>query len=205
MNDQKKGGLPPILGILAGAVLMFVGMYVSKNVKIDFLVDLEKRGIPLDPGKTVAVIGVLLILFPVIRSFFIAPLAEAINGRNSELEKTFTEAETLRSEMTQMKSDYERRLAETEASAREQIQAQVREAQELRKTLMAEASAKADEMLRKAQEDIQAEKARALTEIRVHVATLSLGATEKLLGENMDSDKNRRLIDDFLSTAEAKN
>ena len=205
MAEQKKGGLSPIIGIVLGAGLMFAGMYVSKNVKLGFVDALAEMGIPLDPGKTVAVIGVLLILFPVIRSFFIDPLADAINGRNNELEKTFTEAETLRTEMTQMKTDYERRLTETEASAREQIQAQVREAQELRKTLMTEASAKADEMLRKAQEDIQAEKARALTEIRIHVANLSLSATEKLLGENMDSDKNRRLIDDFLSTAEAKN
>ncbi len=205
MAEQKKGGLSPILGIVVGTALMFGGMYVSKNVKIDFLADLEKQGIPLDPGKTIAVIGVLLILFPVIRIFFIDPLAEAINGRNSELEKTFTEAESLRTEMTQMKSDYERRLTETEASAREQIQAQVREAQELRKTLMAEATAKADELLRKAQEDIQTEKARALTDIRVHVANLSLSATEKLLGENMDSEKNRRLIDDFLASTEAKN
>lgn len=205
MAEQKKGGLSPIVGIIVGLILMFAGMWVSKNWHPEFLKQLEEGGIPLDPGKTVAVIGVLLILFPVIRSFFIDPLADAINGRNSELEKTFTEAETLRSEMTQMKSDYERRLAETEASAREQIQSQVREAQELRKTLMTEASAKADEMLKKAQEDIQAEKARALTEIRVHVASLSLSATEKLLGENMDSEKNRRLIDDFLATTEAKN
>lgn len=205
MAEQKKGGLSPVVGIIFGLILMFGGMYVSKNVKIDFLADLEKQGIPLDPGKTIAVIGVLLILFPVIRIFFIDPLMEAINGRNSELEKTFSEAEALRSEMTQMKSDYERRLAETEASAREQIQSQVREAQELRKTLMAEASAKADEMLRKAQEDIQAEKAKALTDIGVYVTNLSLKATEKLLGENMDSEKNRRLIDDFLASTEAKN
>lgn len=205
MAEQKKGGLSPILGIVVGAVLMVAGMYVSKDVKIEFLESLKEQGIPLDPGKTLAVIGVLLILFPVIRIFFIDPLMEAINGRNSELEKTFSEAEALRTEMTQMKSDYERRLAETEASAREQIQSQVREAQELRKTLMAEATAKADELLKKAQDDIQAEKAKALTEIGVYVTNLSLKATEKLLGENMDTDKNRRLIDDFLASTEAKN
>lgn len=205
MTKQKKAGYSAVWGIPIGVILMFYGMHVSKNVKLGFVDALAEMGIPLDPGKTVAVIGVLLILFPAIRFFFTDPLAEAINGRNSELEKTFSEAEALRTEMTQMKSDYERRLAETEASAREQIQSQVREAQELRKTLMAEASAKADEMLRKAQEDIQAEKSKALTEIGVYVTNLSLKATEKLLGENMDSEKNRRLIDDFLASTEAKN
>lgn len=166
---------------------------------------LKDAGLPIDPFKSLAVIGVLLILFPVVNLFFIAPLAEAINARNSELERTFSEAETLRTEMTAMKSDFEKRLAEADSKAREQIQAQVREAQELRKTLMAEASAKSEEMVRKAQEEIAAEKTRALTEIRVQVATLSLAATEKILAENMDSDRNRRLVDEFLAKAEVKN
>jgi F-type H+-transporting ATPase subunit b len=101
-----------------------------------------------------------------------------------------------------MKSEYETRLAETEADARPKIQAQIKEAQELRKTLMAEASAKADEMVKKAQEEIAAERDRALNSIRVHVANLTLQATEKVLNENMDNDRNRRLIDEFLDKVE---
>ena len=86
--------------------------------------------------------------------FFIKPLAEAISHRTTELEKTFGEAEDLRAEMGKMKTEYEARLAATEAEAREKIQAQIKEAQTLRQTLMGEAAAKADEFLKKAQEEI---------------------------------------------------
>jgi len=41
-----------------------------------------------------------------------------------------------------------------------------------------------------------------LAEVRLHVADLSLQATEKLLNENVDNDRNRRLIDEFIATAE---
>lgn len=208
MSASPSNKTSPWPGIIIGLVLMLAGMYVSVNMKEalkPIYEPLEGAGLPLDLGKTVAAIGVFLILFPVIRSFFIDPLDEAIRSRNTELEKTFNEVETLRSDMTQMKSNYERQLAETEASAREQIQAQVKEAQELRKTLMAEATARADEMLQKATEEIAAEKSKALTEIRVQVASLTLMASERILSENMDNDRNRRLVEEFLDKVEVKN
>ncbi len=201
-TETKTSSGSPLGGIVIGAILMVAGAYVSKNYHFDFIEKLEKQGIPLDPGKTISVIGVLLILFPVIKSFFISPLAEAINNRTTELEKTFSEAEELRSEMMKMRSDYEQRLAASEADARAQIQAQIKEAQNLRQTLMGEASAKADELVKKAAVEIEAEKNRVLTDIRIHVVDLTLKATEKVLGENMDSDKNRRLVADFIDKVE---
>ena len=106
--------------------------------------------------------------------------------------------------MTQMRNDYERRLAAKEAEAREQIQAQIKEAQQLRQTLMSEAAAKADDLVKRANQEIEAERARVLGELRLEVVNLTLGATEKLLGENIDSAKNRRLVEEFIDKIEVK-
>jgi F-type H+-transporting ATPase subunit b len=163
---------------------------------------LEGQGIPLDFGKTIGTIGVFLILFPVIKSFFIKPLQDAIQERNSDLERTFTEAENLRTEMERMKSDYDRRLAESEANAREQIQSQIREAQNLRSSLMAEAATRADALVQQATAEIEAEKQKVLVELRTHVVDLALAAAEKVVGENMDSERNRRLVDDYINSVE---
>lgn len=203
MSEIKKASAAATWGMVAiGIVLMFAGMYMSTDVTHGNIKALEEMGIPLDPGKTVSVIGVFLIMFKVIGNFYLQPLAESIHTRNTDLEHTFSEAENLRGQMDSMKSDYEKRLAATEADAREKIQAQIKEAQELRKTLMADASSKADELVKRAQDEIAAERERALTGLRVHVANLSLQATEKLLNENMDNDRNRKLIDEFLDKVE---
>lgn len=203
MSELKKSSAGATWGmVLAGIVLMVGGMYVSTEVTHGNIKSLEEMGIPLDPGKTLAVIGVFLILFKLINNFYLAPLSEAITTRNSDLESTFTEAESLRSQMDTMKSDYEKRLVQTEAEAREKIQSQIKEAQELRKTLMAEASAKADEMVKRAQDEIGAERDRALAGVRIHVANLTMLATEKVLNENMDNERNRKLIDEFLDKVE---
>lgn len=182
--------------------MMAGGVFVSKNLHVPFLETLAQQGLPIDLGETVSTIGVLLILFPLVKMFFIVPLQEAIQERNSTLERTFAEVEALRDEMGKMKTDYETRLTATEANAREQIQNQIRDAQALRQTLTAEASARADQLLEQAAAQIEQEKAKAILEMRTVVVDLTLIATEKIIGINLDDAKNRKLIDDFINAEE---
>lgn len=204
MSTEKTSSGSYGIKFIAGVLLMIGGTYVALKVtpSIEALHALAEQGIPLDPGKTLATIGVLLILFPVVESFFVIPLKNAINERNADLERTFSEAEELRSEMQQMRANYEQRLTATEAQAREQIQSQIREAQQLRQTLMAEATERADAMVERAHQEISAERDKVLTDLRMHVTDLALGAAERVIGANLDTDTNRRLVDDFISQVE---
>ncbi len=188
--------------VLVGAAIAAGGAYLSTQVHLGFQDSVVKMGIPLDLGKTIAMIGMFLLLFPVLRIFYFAPLGEAIHNRTTELENTFKEAEDLRSEMTQLRADYDRRLAETEAQAREQIQSQIKEAQALRDSLRAEAVQQAEEMKRRAIDEIESEKQHILTDLRLHVVNLTLTATEKLVGQNVDSDTNRKLVEEFIDKVE---
>ncbi len=187
--------------MVAGVILIAIGVGLKSNPQIAAFQPLP--GIDFSIPVVVINLGLMIFLIPVITMFFISPLADAINARNAELEKTFTEAEQLRASMDQMKKDYEARLAATEASAREQIQNQIREAQALRQTLMAEATERADHVMQQALQQIEQEKAKALVEIRSAVVNLTLTATEKLIGENLDDARNRKLIEDFVSQTSA--
>lgn len=204
MSDSHSApkSLPYPLVLIIGLVLMFGGFYVSKNVPIQFFKDLEEKGIALDPGKTIAVIGVLLILLPVVNTFYLKPLTQAIEERNKALETTFSDAENLRAEMAKMRSDYEAQLTRTEQETREKIQAQVKEAQQMRQQMLNEAATLKEEMVQKAHEEIAREKDKVMNEVRLQVVGLTLGATEKLIGDNLDSDKNRKLIEEFIEKAE---
>ncbi len=218
-QEQSSSKGLAIVNIVIGIVLMVGGVAIDKSLhavhegategashaaqwNVEFLNKLDEMGLPINPGITVATIGVLLITFPLIKYFYTGPLKAALDERNSNLESTFSEVESLRNEMTTLKNDYEKRLAATEAEAREKINAQIKEAQALRQSLMAEATDKSDAMIRQAQEEIAAEKAKAITEIRVHVTDLALAAAEKVVGKNMDSDTNRKLVADFISDLE---
>ncbi|RYG75233.1 ATP synthase F0 subunit B [bacterium] len=195
-------------GIVAGLVLVVVGTFVygigaNQESSLGHLQhSLTEMGIPIDFGKTIATIGVLLVLFPVVRSFFVQPLQDAIQERNSNLERTFTEAEQLREDMTKLRTDYETRLVATEAQARNEIQSQIKEAQALRQTLMSEAAERADALVEQAQTQIAQERDNAILQIRTEVVDLALAAAEKVIGENMNDERNRRLVQDFVNRVE---
>lgn len=189
--------------VVVGLGLAVLGAYISSSVHLGFQDQIVEMGIPLDLGKTVAMIGMFLLLFPVLRMFYFAPLGEAIHNRTTELETTFKEAEDLRTEMTTLRTDYERRIVETEASAREQIQTQIKEAQRLRETMRSEAVQQAEEYKKKAIAEIEQEKQKILTDLRLHVVNLTLMATERLVGQSVDSATNRKLVDEFIEKVEA--
>lgn len=202
-TEKKSSGSTVLFKIIIGAAIMVGGGYLNS---IHAFASIEKplaeQHIPLELGKTISVIGVLIIMFPLVELFFLNPLKEAINARNSELEKTFAEAEGLRKEMGDMKSAYEKRISDTEADAREKIQAQIREAQDLGTQLKADAVKVKEQMIAQAQEEISREKDKIMNELRIEVVNLTLGATEKILGQNVTNDTNKRLISEFIEKAE---
>jgi F-type H+-transporting ATPase subunit b len=55
-----------------------------------------------------------------------------------------------------------------------------------------------DEMLEQARRDIQAETARAISELRSEVADLTILATEKVTRRSLTSDDQRRLVEEAL-------
>lgn len=182
--------------IVLGLVMVGVGVFALSNAV------LALPGLEINFGSTIAMVGVLVAFFPVVKMFYITPLTTAITERTTHLEATYTEAENLRAEMGKMKSDYEARLAETEASARAQIQDEIKKAQELRQQLTAQAAAQIEDMKSRASAEINAEKDRVINGLRVSTVNLTLAATEKILGENVDDERNRKLIEEFIENAE---
>lgn len=172
------------------------------NGVYDLTHKMEEMGVPIDFGLTIAVIGVFLALFPVIQSFYVQPLEDAVNERNSKLEATFSEAMTLREDMATMKSDYEARLAKAEADARAAIQDEIKKAQDLRSQMQAEVAAQRSEMLAKAEEEIAGHRSRVVNDLRIQTVNLTMQATEKLIGTRLDADADRKLIEEFIERAE---
>ena len=63
-------------------------------------------------------------------------------------------------------------------------------------------------MRERAAGDIEAEKQRAITELRAEVADLALAAASRVVGESLTDERQRRLVQEFLATGvdgDAKN
>ncbi len=129
------------------------------------------------------------------------PILNALSAREQSINDALDRAETAR-------LDAERTLADNQKAlqkADEEAQRVLRESREYSERVRSEAAAKAQEesrrLVEQAQQEIERSKQQALTELRGEVANLAVTATERILNESLDGDRQRRLVDDYLKQA----
>ena len=72
------------------------------------------------------------------------------------------------------------------------------EAERLRSVEVDKTRAQIQQMQEAAQSEIEREKHSALNSLRQEVADLAISAAEKILRENLDADRQKRIVSDFL-------
>jgi F-type H+-transporting ATPase subunit b len=63
----------------------------------------------------------------------------------------------------------------------------------------------ADQKVAEADKEIENERKKILRQAQSEIADLAIEAASKIVGANVDDEKNRRLVDDFLSGKEGGN
>src|SRR6266567_3195528 len=81
------------------------------------------------------------------------------------------------------------------------IQQQLEEAE--RAALLAQAREQYEQLLERARKEIESEKEKAILELRREAVDLSIAAASKLIEANLDSEANRRLVTEYLSSLES--
>ena len=153
----------------------------------------------LDPAILVTQILGFLSVFWVLRRVAWGPILNALEARRSKIANDVASAERLRKEAEEIKSRYEEEIKTIEAQARERIQLAVSEGQKVAEEIRAEAREEAQRLREKTKVDIRMEYDKARAELHDEIVSLALGAAEKLVEEQMDEDRHRKLVDRFLS------
>ena len=138
----------------------------------------------------------------ILRKFAWKPILGAVEDREEGIKKALTSAENARKEMENLHADNERILNE----ARAEREALLKEARDIKSKMIAdakeEAQAQASKMIEQAQAAIESEKKAAMTELKNHVATLSLDIAEKVVREELSNkDKQIQLVESMLGEA----
>ena len=144
---------------------------------------------------TLVVFGLLLLL---LRRFAWGPMISALDTREKTIEESITRAERALAEARQMQADNEAARREAERQAQAVLRQAREEADRLRSEEVEKTKAQLTKMQEQARADLDREKRQALAELRSEVATLALGAAEKLLGESLTDERQQRLVERFL-------
>jgi F-type H+-transporting ATPase subunit b len=138
--------------------------------------------------------------------FFIAawqlalkPVVRQLNARRERIEQGLRDADAARSEREAAQEQRQAILTEARREANDIIVRAQRSADEARDQGVAETRAEIERLRAQAVSDIDAERQRALSEVRGQVADLALRAAGRVVGETMNSERERKLVNDFLA------
>ena len=122
-----------------------------------------------------------------------------LEERRSRIEQGLLDADQARVDREQAAAERLRVLQEARAESEEILTRAQRVADENRERDLAATRADLEQMRERAAADIVSEKERALAEVRAQVADLALLAAGRVVGETMNTERERRLVEEFLA------
>jgi F-type H+-transporting ATPase subunit b len=126
-------------------------------------------------------------------------ISEALGRRQRSIEDSIDNAERTRKEADELLHEYRERLKEARAQSEEIVQ-RARQTADTHEHESKERGQKIiEEAAKKAERDIDTASKRALDDIRKEVADLTVLATEKVTRKTLDSDDQKRLVQEALN------
>jgi F-type H+-transporting ATPase subunit b len=151
------------------------------------------------PGLMIWTLIAFGITFFVLRKYAFAPIQKTIDDRRERIRAAVDEADRARQEARELLEQHRALIAEAKgeaagilADARKVSDAQIERAKE-------EAEVERQRRIEETKRQIDAETKRSIEAIRSEVADLTLAATARVTGKVLDTEDQRRLIDEAIS------
>ena len=157
------------------------------------------QSLGIEPRAIVVQISGFILLFLILRKFLFGPLQGAMATRREEVANTYTRLEEQQNALARRQGDLERQIAEIEAERRDRIQQAASEGQALRDQIVSEAQQQASHIIEQGRQMIRSEQEKAVATLRGEMADVAIRAAERLLEENMNEERHRRLVSDFIT------
>jgi F-type H+-transporting ATPase subunit b len=136
--------------------------------------------------------------------YFVAykPILRMLDDRSARIKKGLEDAEAASKRAAEMEQEFERRMLDARKEGQEQIAQAMQSGQKVRQEILDKAREDAQALVDKAKEEIGRDREQAMSELRQQVADLSLAISQKVIGQTLDEQVQRRLIAQFLEQTE---
>ena len=125
----------------------------------------------VDPWTALFTFLNMLITFAILGKFLFKPVKKMIDERQKEIDDTYAGADAAKKAAEELKAE----------------------------EILAEARDSANAIREKAHADIEQEKKKALNEVKNEISSISIGIAEKVCEKEIDEDKHKELVLDFIS------
>jgi F-type H+-transporting ATPase subunit b len=140
-----------------------------------------------------------VVFIALIWTFAFKPISKILADRKARIEEGLRDAEQARRDRESAETERLAALQEARREANDILARAQKVAQETRDADIAATKADLERIRERASADLEAEKQRAIGELRAEVADLALRAAGRVIGETMTSEREKRLVEQFLA------
>lgn len=161
----------------------------------------EASGIQLllpHPDELIAGLIAFVIVFFFVWKWAVPSLNKTLEARQQAIRSDYEAAEAAKVEAQSLLGDYQEQLAGAKNEAVGIVDEARTAGDQVKADILARAETEAEKIKERAQGDIAGERERISGDLRRQVADLSIGVAEKVVGDSLDDDRQRQLVDRYI-------
>jgi F-type H+-transporting ATPase subunit b len=143
----------------------------------------------------------VITLYFIMKHFFFEKVHNFMVARENAVKESFENAEQVNLLANEKMDKYDKKIAELESEGREIIRNAKIKADQRAESIIDETNVKVEQMLKRAQEEIDREKAKAIVEMREQIAAMAIFAAEKIIERQLDMSGQEELLAGILDEA----
>lgn len=145
-------------------------------------------------------LAIFLVLWFVLSRYAFKPITAAVEAREKALEDAISAAAADRAEAERILAEHRKEIEAARGDAQRIIAEGRAVGDKLRTEMIEETRGQQQEMLERARREIDAEKVRAIAELRHEAVDLAIAGASKVIEKNLDDESNRRIVESFLAS-----
>ena len=157
------------------------------------------EGLGINLGYLLSQIVNFVLLLVILRMILYKPIVNMLDRRREKITTDLQEADKARSQAEAAKQEYEKQLDEAREERRSIVAQATEQAEKMKEDILAEARAEAQEVVAKTEEDVEVLRRQTLVGAQDQIVDLAMAAAGKVVGESLDEQAHRRLIQEFIA------
>ena len=152
----------------------------------------------VNPWTALFVLLNTLTIFFVGRKYLFGPVTKIIEDRQKEIDDMYTSADQAETEAKAMEAEYRQKLDVASETSERRVKEAVARGQAREEEILRQANAEADAIRAKAAADIAQEKKKAVNEAKDESSVIAMAIAGKVVGRAMTEADNADMIDQFI-------
>ena len=139
-----------------------------------------------------------LAIFVVAKKFLFVPVHNMIESRQKEIDGIYADAEKARTDAQDLRSEYEAKLSEVRVEADRVIKTATESANAMSASIVDDARAQAEQLKRRAENEIEMERRKAFDEVKGELSGIALDIASQVIEREVSEKDHEAFIDEFI-------